>query len=202
MKGKFSLEVAARKVLYQLSIERKVTVIKGNSGTGKSSLIRLLLDYAELGKDSGVRVKKSSEYEIKVFENRTNWIQELETSSNCIIFADEDVRYLYEKTFQRIAQMADCYFVIISRSGMFQQLPYAISSIYELRTKNNGKTFLTQMYRIYQQEPDEVRTNYFITEDSNAGYEMIQKIFTCPVEAANGNSNILPKCYSVRTGII
>lgn len=174
MKGRFSLEIEARKVLYQLNMERKVTVIKGNSGTGKSSLIRLLLDYAELGKDSGVRIRKSSEYEIQILENRTNWMQVLENAFNCIIFADEDVRYLYEKNFQRVFQRADCYIVIISRSGLFQQLPYAVNSIYELRTQKNGKTFITRMYQTYHQKLEESRTKYLITEDSNADFFLNQ----------------------------
>lgn len=191
MKGKFSLEIESRKVIYRLNLERKVTVIKGKSGTGKTSMIRVLSDYAELGKDSGVHVRKSSDYQIKIFENRTDWHQELEHAHNSIIFVDEDVRYLYEKKFQSLFQTADCYIVIISRSGMFQQLPYAVSSVYELRTQKNGKISVVQMYRIYQEKIEESKTSYAITEDSNAGYEMMRKIFSCPVESAGGNSNVL-----------
>lgn len=191
MKGRFSLEIESRKVIYQLDIERKVTVIKGNSGTGKSSMIRILSDYVELGKDSGVRIRKSSDYEIKILENRSDWPRDLEQAHNTVIFVDEDVRYLYEKHFQTMFQTADCYIVIISRSGMFQQLPYAISSIYELRTQKSGKMSLVRMYRIYQKKLDEAKASFAITEDSNAGYEMMRKIFTCPVESAGGNSNVL-----------
>lgn len=174
MKGRFSLEIESRRVIYQLSLERKVTVIKGNSGTGKTSMIRILSDYVELGKDSGVHIRKSSDYDIKILENRTDWHQELEQAHNCIMFVDEDVRYLYDKNFQSVFQGADCYIVIISRSGMFQQLPYAISSIYELQTRKNGKTSVVQMYRIYHERFEESSASYVITEDSNAGYEMMQ----------------------------
>ena len=166
MKGRFSLEIESRKVIYRLNLERKVTVIKGKSGTGKTSMIRDLSDYAELGKDSGVHVRKSSDYQIKIFENRTDWHQELEHAHNSIIFVDEDVRYLYEKKFQSLFQTADCYIVIISRSGMFQQLPYAVSSVYELRTQKNGKISVVQMYRIYQEKIEESKTSYAITEDN------------------------------------
>lgn len=191
MKGRYFLEIKSRKVFYQLDIERKVTVIKGNSGTGKTSLIRMISDYVELGKDSGVHIQKSGEYDIKVFENRTDWAQELERVHDTIIFVDEDVRYLYEKNFQLLFQTADCYIVIVSRSGMFRQLPYAIASVYELRTQKDGKTFITRLYRIYEEKLQEVKANYVITEDSNAGYEMMQDIFTCPVESAKGNGNVL-----------
>lgn len=152
MKGRYFLEIKSRKVFYQLDIERKVTVIKGNSGTGKTFLIRMISDYVELGKDSGVHIQKSGEYDIKVFENRTDWAQELERVHDTIIFVDEDVRYLYEKNFQLLFQTADCYIVIVSRSGMFRQLPYAIASVYELRTQKDGKTFITRLYRIYEEK--------------------------------------------------
>lgn len=191
MKGRYSLEIESRKVIYQLHMERKVTVIKGNSGTGKSSMIRILSDYVELGKDSGIHIRKNADYEIKILENRSDWVRELEQIHNSIIFVDEDVRYLYDRNFQRMFQTADCYIVIISRSGLFQQLPYAVSSIYELHTQKNGKTSVVQMYQIYQKVFDHSKTNYVITEDSNSGHEMMQKIFTCPVESAGGNSNVL-----------
>lgn len=92
MKGRYALEIESRKVIYQLHMERKVTVIKGNSGTGKSSMIRILSDYVELGKDSGVRIRKNSDYEIKILENRSDWVRELEQIHNSIIFVDEDVQ--------------------------------------------------------------------------------------------------------------
>jgi len=190
MKGKYILELESRRVIYQLEFERKVTVIKGNSGTGKSSMIRLVRDFLELGKDSGVRIKKNGEYPISIFTNSTNWIAELESIHNGIVFCDEDVRFLYSKAFQQKLWEADCYIVIVSRSGMFEHLPFAIGSIYELRTKQNGKNYVTQMYNIYREELWVEKADCVITEDSNSGWEMMQEIFSVDVIAAGGNSNV------------
>ena len=53
MKGRHIISVTSRKAGYHLELERKISVLKGNSGTGKSSLIRLISEYLEYGKQSG-----------------------------------------------------------------------------------------------------------------------------------------------------
>ena len=35
MKGKHIISIASRKAIYHLELERKISVLKGNSGTGK-----------------------------------------------------------------------------------------------------------------------------------------------------------------------
>lgn len=173
MKGRYSIEIASRKVLYKLEMERKVTVIKGDSGTGKTSMIRLVSDYLDLGKDSGIIIKKSAEFGMKVFRNTTDWGTELTELHNAVVFIDEDVRFLYDRNFQIMFQTADCYAVIVSRSGMFQQLPYAINSVYEFRTHLDHKLHITQMYQIYHDAFHQTKAGCVITEYSNSRYEMM-----------------------------
>ena len=38
MRGKYTFKIANNKICYEFEIIRSVTVIKGNSGTGKSTL--------------------------------------------------------------------------------------------------------------------------------------------------------------------
>lgn len=197
MKGRYSIEIASRKVLYKLEMERKVTVIKGDSGTGKTSMIRLVSDYLDLGKDSGIIIKKSAEFGMKVFRNTTDWGTELTELHNAVVFIDEDVRFLYDRNFQIMFQTADCYAVIVSRSGMFQQLPYAINSVYEFRTHLDHKLHITQMYQIYHDAFHQTKAGCVITEDSNSGHEMMQYLYQCPVYSAGGNSNVIKSLISI-----
>ena len=176
MKGKFDLNIVSRKAVYHLEIERKITVIKGNSGTGKSSLLRLIADYLELGKDSGIKLSQDKPVRMLVLRNSSDWVEILNDIHDAIVFIDEDVRCLYDDAFQRAIWKADCYAVIVSRSGMFQALPYAIASIYD---------------ELYQAGPAEQGADYVLTEDSHSGFEMAQVAFSCHVEPANGNSNVL-----------
>lgn len=197
MQGRHLINIISRKAEYHLELERKITVIKGDSGTGKSSMIRLISQYLELGRDSGVKLTVSSSAKIQVLTNMSDWYQVLEGMENTILFIDENVRCLYDENFQRALWNADCYAVIVSRSGMFTALPYAVLSIYELQTKQNGKTTVTSMYRLYENQVSENNYDLVITEDSNSGYEMAEYAFSAaagenPVKvvSANGNSNV------------
>ena len=56
MKGKQSIVVRNRRVQFALELERNITVIRGDSATGKTTMLGMLRDYEELGAQSGVAV--------------------------------------------------------------------------------------------------------------------------------------------------
>ena len=152
MKGKHIISIASRKAIYHLELERKISVLKGNSGTGKSSMIRLIAEYLEYGKQSGVKLSTDSMISLSVLTNNSEWSEILKSVHDTVLFIDEDVRYLYSESFQRELWSADCYAVIVSRSGRFTALPYSIFGIYELVTEKKGMNTATSMYR-YQISP-------------------------------------------------
>ena len=49
MKGKHSIVVRNRRVQFALELERNITVIRGDSATGKTTMLGMLRDYEELG---------------------------------------------------------------------------------------------------------------------------------------------------------
>ena len=57
MKGTYEVKVANSKVSFTLKLERNITVIRGNSATGKTTLIGLIRDYEQLGRSSGVTIQ-------------------------------------------------------------------------------------------------------------------------------------------------
>jgi energy-coupling factor transporter ATP-binding protein EcfA2 len=190
MKGKYYIEISNRKLQYQLEIERKITLIKGNSGTGKTTLIKMLEGYIEQGNKSGIKMRNDMNVPLVVFTPVTNWERDLDELHGHIIFVDESVDFLYTKGFQTFFATSDNYLVIISRSGRFNHIPYAIESIYELRTQNSVNGNITRMYRLYKEELNVQTADIIITEDSNSGKEMIEHIFNCTIVSANGNSNV------------
>ena len=54
MTGKYELEIYNRRVHYHLTISRNITIIQGNSATGKTELIRMISDYENNGNSSGI----------------------------------------------------------------------------------------------------------------------------------------------------
>ncbi len=191
MVGKHHLEIENKKVKYIIDIERKITVIKGNSGTGKTTLIRMIQGYIAQGNKSGISVKNDTNIPLMVFDATTRWELELTEKKGNLIFADEAVDYIYSKGFQQEFAKTDNYLVVISRSGRFNHLPYAIQSIYELRTDMNEKIKLTQMYQLYDLQSKATVPEIVVTEDSNSGAEMMKEIFDTKIISASGNGSVL-----------
>ncbi len=57
MKGKYHIVVQNNKLRYDLDVRRNITVIRGDSATGKTRLIALVEQAAALGEGSGVEVR-------------------------------------------------------------------------------------------------------------------------------------------------
>ena len=194
MKGKHIISITSRKATYHLELERKISVLKGNSGTGKSSLIRLISEYLEYGKQSGVKLSTDSNVSLTVMTNSSDWSGILESIHDTVLFIDEDVRYLYDESFQRELWAADCYAVIVSRSGRFTALPYSIFGIYGLGTEKKGTNTATTLYHLYEEKHERCNFDIVLTEDSNSGYEMAQFSFeNREVATAGGNSHVVAK---------
>jgi hypothetical protein len=92
-------------------------------------------------------------------------------------FIDESVDYLYSRGFQTLFSESDNYIVIISRSGNFNHLPYAINGIFELRTQSSSEGNITQMYRLYTENNLVQNAEFVINEDSNSGKDIFFKTF-------------------------
>ena len=57
MVGKYDIEISNNKVHYFLTVKRNITILKGNSATGKTELIRLISEYEANGNSSGISLK-------------------------------------------------------------------------------------------------------------------------------------------------
>ena len=57
MKGKYNIFVQNNRLRYDFVISRNITIIRGDSATGKTTLLELLEAYDRDGDSSGVLVK-------------------------------------------------------------------------------------------------------------------------------------------------
>ena len=76
MKGLHKVIVQNNRLHYEFDIKRNITIIQGNSATGKTTLINMLRQAENLGTDSGVDV--SCDVPCRILEGR-NWKVILET---------------------------------------------------------------------------------------------------------------------------
>ena len=57
MKGAYELTVQNKRIHYQFTTKRNITVIRGDSATGKTTLLEMIETYSQNGISSGIDLK-------------------------------------------------------------------------------------------------------------------------------------------------
>lgn len=193
MTGKYEIEVYNNRVHYFLTIKRNITILQGNSATGKTELIRLIGDYEENGISSGIAIKCDLPCTVLT---SVDWNLRLGRLAKHIIFIDETAAFLKTQQFAEQVRGSDNYFVIVTRDAL-SQLPYSVDEIYGLRNVSDTskykiyKKVYNEMYHLYNlKSPDNYKPDLVITEDTNSGYECFNMIYGNICKAAGGKSRI------------
>ena len=182
MTGAYRVVVQNRKIKFDFEIRRNITILRGDSATGKTTLVEMIREYEELGPDSGIELQ--CEKDCVVLSGR-QWEKQLSDLSQSIVFIDEGNAFTASKEFAAAIQKTDNYYVLVTREGDLKQ------------TYN-------EFFRIYGKPMglEKLKPTAIITEDSNSGFQFFQAVCTengifC--ESAGGKSNIF-KMLSDRTG--
>lgn len=125
MKGSIDVIVQNDRIKYEFSIKRNITIIKGDSATGKTSLIEMIRDYHLQGAESGVEL--SCEKDCVVVEGNL-WKEQLRYVHESIVFIDEGNRFMSSVEFAGFIQNTDNYYVLVTREGL-SALPYSVEEI-------------------------------------------------------------------------
>ena len=197
MKGSHRVIIEAKRVKYDFTLTRNITILTGDSASGKTVLIDYIRDYRRYGSESGVMV--SCDRECRTLDNE-DWEMQLKRITNSIIFIDEGNRFVTSKEFAKLELESDNYFVLATREKM-PMLPYSVQEIYGFRESgkyHEAKQKYNEMYHLYGEisAQSSIEPELVITEDSNSGYDFFaklseQKNVNCI--SANGKSNII-KC--------
>ena len=186
MTGKYDIEIYNKRVHYHLTVKRNITVIQGDSATGKTELLRMISDYENNGISSGIT--KICEKRCVVIEN-ASWKERLATLQQCIIFIDEGAPFLRSKEFTRMVKGNDNYFVLVTRDSLEI---YGMRQERDSQKYQNAKRIYNETYQLYNlQAKEDIQPDLVITEDSNSGYEFYHKLFGETCCSAEGKSNIL-----------
>ena len=193
MRGTYEVKVSNVNVSFTLELERNITILSGDSATGKTTLIEMLRDFEESGRSSGVTVH--CKRPCRVLTN-ADWEYRLNGIRDSIVFLDEGNSFVKSEAFARAIQNSSNYYVIVTRESLYQ-LPYSVNAILKLKTTGRrGKTYV-RAYPQYDHLADPVgeisRIQEIVTEDSNAGHEMFDHIATknhISCISAQGKSNV------------
>jgi hypothetical protein len=191
MTGKHKVEIRNNKTVYKLEFERNISIITGDSGTGKTTLVGLVRSYAMYGGKSGIVL--SCDKPCVILEGN-DWKNRLKNIRDSIVFIDEGSEFIVTKEFARNIKNTDNYYVLVTRENLFD-LPYSVEAVYGLRGRKyfNLKRTYNHLYRLYGEHTAMEKTDCLIAEDSNSGYQFFaayaeQHGVECV--SAKGNSNL------------
>ena len=195
MVGGFSFKLVSKRAEYQFDINRKITRVVGDSATGKSELVRLLIDSQTT--NSGVSV--SCKYSCEVLNNQvfrrikediTNVCQRIKNHSsenfklamrnllsrddNIMFFADEDFTGMNTAEFALYCKFTDSFFVLFCRNPLCK-IPYSYTEIYRIKTSGKFHTLVsvfrnTDYLKFYENKK-------MVVEDSNSGFEFFNYFY-------------------------
>lgn len=194
MKGKHRVIVSTKRLKYEFELRRNLTIIQGDSATGKTTLIDMIRDF--VNNPSGTPVEVICDKKCYVVDGSL-WKEQLSGISDCIVFIDEGNEFIRTKDFADTIQKTDNYYVIVTRESL-PTLPYSVEEIYGIRTSGRYGTLKQsyhEFYRIYGKNTyeDKVIPEIVITEDSNSGYQFFEQICRengLKCESMNGKSNV------------
>ena len=194
MIGKYDIEVVTRKVDYQLTVERNITILSGNSATGKSTLYRAIKQFENDGRASGIKL--TCDRPCVILEGK-NWENDLKEIKQSIVFVDEGAKFINTEEFATAIKKSDNYYVLITRQDL-GNLPYSIHEIYELDTNRIGNRMFCKQQQIYKSNniAQNAIISKIVTEDTKTGYEFYNeyaKTHNIQCEHADGKTNVSKK---------
>ena len=194
MKGMHHIVIQNKRIRFAFSIKRNITIIRGDSATGKTTLFSMIEEYGNLGKDSGVQIQCDKAC---VALSGKYWQETLENIHDSIVFVDEDSRFLKTKDFAKRIRNSNNYYVLITRENL-PALPYSVEEIYGIHCSSkymDTRQVYNLFYKIYSEtNPGKILIKSLITEDSQAGFtffSQVSKTRGICCESAGGKSNIL-----------
>lgn len=186
MYGKIDVEIKNARTSFKFTLERNITILQGNSATGKSTMIEMVRSYESEGKKSGVQLKCNKE--CRVLGGR-DWETIMDNIHDSVVFIDEGNSFIKSDDFANKLQQSDNYYVIATREPLFT-LPYSINSIFEVITRGKRHSFKKLYDRLSINDFSKASYDIIITEDSKSGYQFFCEVNKDTV-SANGKSNIL-----------
>ena len=193
MRGIHKVVVGTKYLKYEFELRRNMTIIRGDSATGKTTLVDMIRTHMNDG-DSGP-VTLNCDRGCYVVEGNL-WKGQLDNIQDGIVFIDEGNEFVKTKDFARAIQQTDNYYVIVTREGL-PALPYSVEEVYGIRTSGKYGSLKQSYHSFYRIYPDSTTKNIkpekILTEDSNSGHQFFESVCSehqMQCDTANGKSNV------------
>ena len=193
MKGIHKVVVGTKYLKYEFELRRNLTIIRGDSATGKTTLVDMIRTHMNDGESGPVTL--NCDKGCYVVEGNL-WKGQLDNIQDSIVFIDEGNEFVKTKDFAGAIQQTDNYYVIVTREGL-PALPYSVEEVYGIRTSGKYGTLKRSYHSFYRIYPDstteKIKPEKILTEDSNSGDQFFDAVCTehqMQCDTANGKSNV------------
>lgn len=210
MIGKYRITVEDKKVKYDFIIERKYTILCGDSASGKTTLYNMIADpkYNKINVSSIDSSGLPSVDIIAIPKGKKAYIALLKNPdlNKAIYILDETVEDYCTEDFIKLIEQIDAYFIIISRkqikysivskTGIKKDvhLSYSVNEVYELESSMYNAKYINKFSNYYQNNIIGSTPDIVLTEDSGSGLEILKNVYSSKKEqvvSSCGNRNII-----------
>lgn len=120
------------KVKYSFDIKSKFTIIRGDSGTGKTTLINMLRNRATVISSPFVFMPL-----VPLLPKHTwDGVFADAADETVVFYADEDFDCLHDIEFQKAMSRSALKFLLVTRNPL-ASVPYGVSDVYEIVSKGD-----------------------------------------------------------------
>ena len=180
MKGTRHIVVSNREAKFHVDLYRNITIVRGDSGTGKTTLFDMITDLTRLGDKSGINIASDKKCVALI---DTDWRNQLSNTTDSVVFIDEGFEPIRSEEFAKVIRNTDNYYVIFCRENL-HELPYSVDEIYKIKTsgkyhkfekiyKSNDKHF----YSLNGRYGNTKNISILLTEDSHSGLQFFENYF-------------------------
>ena len=191
MLGKYYIEVKNKRISFMITIKRSVTIIRGFSGTGKSTFINML--EAALDENvTGTSIQTNYDpKKIEVIRNERQLHYIINSGErDKILVADENLNLSKYEFFIEFLKVSGSYLIYITRKNKTGLLQFSVDEIYRFESKTIDEYTAVSMYPQYKNVQTIIKPDAIVTEDSNSGHDIIEHIVNVPVRSGDGKDNV------------
>lgn len=192
--GEHRLVVERRKVRYEITIRHKLSIIQGDSGTGKTYLSKMIFESTSLGQYANISIR----CDLKVYA-----VTSLETMRNAI--NDGYQLLVIDETYFRPMTMGDSgesvarlikdkpvYCIFITRDAGYTSLPVDVDACYTLQYTTKGSKVIVTNEQLYDWKNEgTIKPSIVYTEDTKVGHSFFKRTLPdCKVIGVGGTGNL------------
>lgn len=195
MNGDVYITLSTPKIVYKMHFDRNISIIRGDSGTGKSLLCELIS--LALAGDETVTLSTNGPKCIVMPLNTSDptsksWKDIISDSTDSVIFVDEMCDCFHANEFYTSIQYTSNYFVLLTRRD-YSNISYSPKAIFEFKKEMGELQPVVRNTCLYPVINENVTPSKILTEDRAAGYHFYQLLYPIEVTSA-GTKTKVDKC--------